>query len=275
MNIHRLIQRTAVTVGLLCLIGVVRAQTVTLTASPASAIGSTPVTLTWSTTPTATSCTASGDWTGTKAASGTTTLAAITASKSYTLTCSFPTTGQTQLSWVAPTTNTDGSALTNLASYQVYYGTSATTLSQKAPLVSFPSTSTTVTGLTNGTWFFAVTALSGTNKESAKSNVVQKTIAALSASDTETVTVTPDTTPNPPTNLTVVDPVAYNVRADYGRFAFLRGSRAGVARIGAACDETRITLDGYAVISRPRTAVVPRPSEGATLVAKCGERSAS
>lgn len=261
MNIEKLIQRAAVAVALLVVVGVAKAQTapvVNLSVTPASGIGSVTPTITWSTSPAATSCTASGDWSGTKAASGTTTLAAVTASKSYTLTCVFPTTGSVQVQWVPPTTNTDGSALANLSSYHVYVGSSATTLADKQ-LIAAPASTATVPGLANGTWFFAVSAVSATGKESAKSNVVTKTIAPLSASDTETVTVTPDTTPNPPTNLTVVDPIAYNLRVDYGRFAFLRGTRAGKVALGTPCDETRVTADGYNAIKK----------RGSVLVAKC------
>lgn len=246
----------------------VHAQTVSLTAAPTSAIGSTPVTLTWSTTPTATSCTASGDWTGAKAASGTQTLAAITASKSYTLTCSFPTSAAVQFSWVPPTTNTDNSPLTNLASYKLYFGTSATTLSQSIG-VSAPASGATVPGLASGTWFFAVTAISSTGKESAKSNTATKAVPALVASATAPVTVTPDTTPNPPANLTVVEPLAFNVVPNFQQFTFQRGSYAGKVRIGSSCDESRTTKDGYTVISRPRSTVTPRPQAGTVLVARC------
>lgn len=244
------------------------APAVTLTASPQSAIGSTPVTLTWATTPAATSCTASGDWTGTKAASGTTTLAAVTASKSYTLTCSFPTTGSASLAWTPPSTNTDSSALGNLSSYKIYVGTSATTLTEKQ-LVAAPASSATVASLANGTWFFAVTAVSATGKESAKSNVATKTIAALSASASTTVTVTPDTTPNPPTNLTVVEQTAYEIRPNESTFAFDRGRAVGVAKLGAACDEERTTGGGFYALERPSRVKLTRPPRSVALVARC------
>jgi hypothetical protein len=244
------------------------AQTVTLTASPATAIGSTPVTLTWSTTPVATSCTASGDWTGTKAASGTTTLAAVTTSKSYTLTCTFPTTGAAALAWTPPTTNTDNSPLTNLASYKVYVGSSATTLAEKQ-LIAAPASTASVTGLATGTWFFAVTAVSATGKESAKSNVGQKTIAALTATASAAVTVTPDTTPNPPTNLTVSDPVVYDIRPNESTFAFDRGRAVGVVKLGAACDEVRTTGGGFYALERPSKVKLSRQPRSVALVAKC------
>ena len=81
--------------------------------------------------------------------------------------------------------------------------------------------------------------------------------------------VEPSGPPNPPTNLTVVETTAYNVRPNYQRFAFERGTRAGTIRLGAACDESRVTAEGYMVISRP-SQVVPRPQSGVVLVARCG-----
>jgi hypothetical protein len=67
--------------------------------------------------------------------------------------------GVLDASWTAPTTNTDGSPLTDLVSYRVYYGTSASpcpsgTFHQLASAVSAPSPNQTVhfrlTGLTMG-----------------------------------------------------------------------------------------------------------------------------
>jgi len=97
--------------------------TVTLTVSPTSGIETATPTLTWSSTG-ATSCVASGGWSGTKATSGTQTLPAITASATYNLTCNAAG-GFATLTWTAPTQRTDGSALTNLASYRIKYGTTS------------------------------------------------------------------------------------------------------------------------------------------------------
>ncbi|KKP77881.1 MAG: hypothetical protein UR77_C0011G0003 [Candidatus Nomurabacteria bacterium GW2011_GWC2_35_35] len=67
----------------------VSAPTVTISASPTSVAYNGSSTLTWSST-NATSCTASGDWSGAKAISGTQSTGALTASKTYTLTCTGP-----------------------------------------------------------------------------------------------------------------------------------------------------------------------------------------
>src|SRR5213593_3399816 len=70
--------------------------------------------------------------------------------------------GVLDTSWTAPTTNTDGSALTDLAAYRVYYGTSASpcpggTFVQVPSTVSSPPSNQTVslrlTNLTTGTLY--------------------------------------------------------------------------------------------------------------------------
>src|ERR1700681_4629171 len=43
-------------------------------------------------------------------------------------------TGMATVSWQAPTTNTDGAALTDLSGYRIYYGISATDMSQTVQL---------------------------------------------------------------------------------------------------------------------------------------------
>ena len=63
------------------------------------------------------------------------------------------------MTWVAPTTNTDGSALTNLAGFKVYYGTSSTSLSSSTTVDDMTRRSATISSLTPGTWYFAVRAV--------------------------------------------------------------------------------------------------------------------
>ena len=122
-------KNTALFIVLFLAAGAAQAQTagtVTLTANATSATGSMTPRLTWSTNPVATSCTASGGWSGTKAASGTQTLPTINASTNYTLTCTWGTGSATvQLDSRPPPTPT-ARALTNLAAFRVYYGTSST-----------------------------------------------------------------------------------------------------------------------------------------------------
>lgn len=85
-------------------------------------------------------------------------------------------TGSATLSWVAPTTNTDGSALTNLSGFVIAYGTSAGSLTQSIT-VSNPSVSTyVIESLPAGTYFFAVKAYTSSGVESSLSAVASKVI---------------------------------------------------------------------------------------------------
>jgi hypothetical protein len=81
-----------------------------------------------------------------------------------------------EVSWGAPTRNTDGSALTNLAGYRVYYGSSPGALGQSVDVPSAGATDYVVQGLKTGTWYFAVVAYTNSGLESTRSSVVSKTI---------------------------------------------------------------------------------------------------
>ncbi|HVZ33095.1 MAG TPA: putative Ig domain-containing protein, partial [Polyangiaceae bacterium] len=85
-------------------------------------------------------------------------------------------TGSATLSWMPPTQNTDGSSLTNLAGYRVYWGKTQGSLSNSVTLTNSGLTSYVVEGLTPATWYFATTAINAQGNESAYSNVVSKAI---------------------------------------------------------------------------------------------------
>jgi len=87
-----------------------------------------------------------------------------------------PTSGTATLSWLAPTTDTDGAPLTDLAGYRIYYGTSAGALSDTIPLTSVGLQTYVIPNLSPGTWYFAVKAVASTGVESALSVIVSKTI---------------------------------------------------------------------------------------------------
>ena len=86
-------------------------------------------------------------------------------------------TGTADVSWTPPTTNTDGSTLTDLAGYNIYYGTSPNALNQKVQVTNIGVTNYVISGLTTGTWYFAVTAYSSAGTESSLSNLASKTIS--------------------------------------------------------------------------------------------------
>lgn len=106
--------------------------------------------------------------------------------------------GTLDASWTAPTTNTDGSPLTDLASYRVYYGTSnapcpGSTSTQIASPTASPgagqSVSVRLSGLTVGALYnAAVTAVDATGKESACSSLASA-VARMDFSVSPTGTV--------------------------------------------------------------------------------------
>jgi hypothetical protein len=83
-------------------------------------------------------------------------------------------TGSAMLSWMPPTSYTNGNPLT-LAGYKVYWGT---TQGNYPNVVSISNglTSYVVDQLTPGTWYFAVTALDQAQVESVFSNVASKVV---------------------------------------------------------------------------------------------------
>src|SRR4029077_15605693 len=84
--------------------------------------------------------------------------------------------GTATLSWEAPTTNTDGAPLTDLAGYRIYYGTDANNLTASVQLRSVGLQTYVIDELGAGTWYFAVKAYTSGGAESPLSQVVSKTI---------------------------------------------------------------------------------------------------
>ena len=83
--------------------------------------------------------------------------------------------GVATLSWNAPTTNGDGTPLTDLAGYKIYYGTSSSSYSQSIDVGN--TTTYTIEDLTEGlTYYFATTAYDAGGNESGYSNEVVKTV---------------------------------------------------------------------------------------------------
>lgn len=74
------------------------------------------------------------------------------------------------LKWNAPTTNLDGSVLTDLAGYMIYYGKSSYNYSYKVDVGN--STEALINNLSEGNWCFAVTAYDLSGNESNSSNEV-------------------------------------------------------------------------------------------------------
>lgn len=79
------------------------------------------------------------------------------------------------LSWTPPTMNTDGTAITNLAGYRIYYGASAAALNVVVEIPNASLSAYQIENLTPGTWYFGVKAYNAAGAESALSNIASKT----------------------------------------------------------------------------------------------------
>lgn len=84
--------------------------------------------------------------------------------------------GSVTLSWTAPTENTDGSALTDLAGYRIYYGLAEGNYPNQVPIDNPGITTYVVENLSPDTYYFVTTALNSSGVESDYSNVAVKTI---------------------------------------------------------------------------------------------------
>ena len=132
--------------------------------------------------------TATGQISGTPKSSdtGTTLGIAITASEgsasaslpafSITVTNVASNSGVATVAWAAPVQNTNGTPLTNLAGYRIYYGTNSASLNQTVAVTDPTQLSYVISGLTSGTWYFAVASYTTSGEESAPSAPVSKTI---------------------------------------------------------------------------------------------------
>ena len=145
--------------------------------------------------------------------------------------------GEATLSWTAPTQNTDGSALTDLAGFKIYAG-----LVQGGPYgdvsitINNPATTTfVVPGLAEGTtYFFVTTAFNSANpvQESDFSNEVSKLIPPL--------------VPMPPTMLTVQNLTAFDVVKQKDKYILLA---VGTVPAGTQCDPSQTVNGHYGVPS--------------------------
>ncbi len=86
------------------------------------------------------------------------------------------TTGSVTIAWTPPTQNTDGSPLSDLAGYHIYYGTSPANLSSMAAVANASATSVTIGNLSSATWYFGIKSYTTSGTESALSNVGSTTV---------------------------------------------------------------------------------------------------
>ena len=81
-----------------------------------------------------------------------------------------------KVAWAAPKANADGSALSDLAGFRVYYGNAPGRYSQSVYVNNPAASSYTLVNLTPGTWYIVVKAVDTSGNESAPSPEVSKTI---------------------------------------------------------------------------------------------------
>lgn len=84
--------------------------------------------------------------------------------------------GEVTLAWAPPTTNTNGTPVTELAGYLIAYGTNSSALNQSVNIGSSVATTYTVQHLSAGTWYFAIAAYTVAGVHSAFSSPISKTI---------------------------------------------------------------------------------------------------
>lgn len=89
-----------------------------------------------------------------------------------------PGTSNVTLSWVGPTENTNGSALTDLGGYKIYYGTSPKQLNEMVAVANPGLQTYVIDGLAVGaTYYFSITATATDGTESVASTVVSTIIS--------------------------------------------------------------------------------------------------
>lgn len=165
--------------------------------------GQVVVSLSWNTVPRASGCEASGNWSGSRSASRSTPLVlpAATPPLTFGLLCRWPD-RDARLTWVAPTQRSDGSALTNLAGYRIFYGAAPSSMTQTIQIADPSILQRLVDGLDVGNWYFNMLAYDADGVESERSATVNIALVSVSASKSIEVRVS---APNAPSGLAVTE----------------------------------------------------------------------
>lgn len=80
------------------------------------------------------------------------------------------------IAWTPPTENTNGTALTNLAGYHLYYGTTESDLSKVVDITNPGLATYVLSDLSSGTWYFALTSVNTAGVESVRSAVISTVV---------------------------------------------------------------------------------------------------
>jgi hypothetical protein len=132
--------------------------------------------------------------------------------------------GSATLTWIAPTTNVDGTPLTDLAGYKVYFGTTSGVYSSSLNVglnVGTPP-SYIVNNLGAGTYYFGVTAYDTAGLESGFSNEGSKNITGPIISGVSAINIsTSGVTLTWTTNIAATSQVEYGTTTAYGSLSTL------------------------------------------------------
>lgn len=155
--------------------------------------------------------------------------------------------GAATLTWTAPIQNTDGTPLTDLAGFKIYYGQGQGGPYPVSVNVTDPAqTVLVVDGLGSGDWFFVSTAYNAAGKESDFSNEALKVIV------------------DSPGPFTVIDGEVFNLVKQKDKFVLLP---VGTVPMGTQCDPAQ-SVNGHHVV--PNDAVQWFGNvEPIVVVAKC------
>jgi hypothetical protein len=85
-------------------------------------------------------------------------------------------TGSIRVAWDPPQTRADGSPLTNLAGFRIYYGTSSQNYSQVVSVNGATTTSYTIENLPAGSYYLVLKSVDASSNESAATAEFSKTI---------------------------------------------------------------------------------------------------
>jgi hypothetical protein len=165
------------------------------------------------------------------------------------------------LSWTPPTKNTDGTDLTDLAGFKVYYGPSSGNYPQVITIDDPMAVGWIVTGLTDGTWYFVVTAFDdGLNEDGSPGPVNE---SAYSNEAIKGVAPPADTTPPAaPTDLTVASLTVFTIAKRTDGFILVA---VGTVLADTVCDPEQ-NINGHYVVPRANVTWAPTVGEPKPLV---------
>jgi hypothetical protein len=80
------------------------------------------------------------------------------------------------VSWNAPATQANGMALGDLTGFRVHYGTASGVYSSSVYVAGATASSTTLSRLSSGTWYFTVTSVDASGNESSLGYEMSKSL---------------------------------------------------------------------------------------------------